>query len=83
MQMTPKQLQLMQTIVTANEDGSFTDLDQILERLTYDTTKQSLQFSLRALIKKGVIVKKARENRRGRSRVILAPTEVGYNIMTA
>jgi len=82
MTMTTKQRQIMNTVVRLNEDGSFLDLDQILDRLTYRTSKQSLQFSIRFLIKKGFLIKQGRERRRGRSRVILSPTKFGYMLMS-
>lgn len=81
MQLTAKQLHIMGVIVRGNEDGSFADLDQILKRLPYKTTKASLQFSIRALIAKGLIMKQGRENRRGRSRVVISPTQIGYQVM--
>ena len=39
------------------ERGHLLDLDELLEILPYRTTKQSIQFSLRALIKKGLVEK--------------------------
>lgn len=81
MNVTEKQMQIMNVIVKANEDGSFVDMDQLLERIPYETTKDSMQFSLRALISHKLITKGERESRRGRSRVIIKPTELGYFIM--
>lgn len=81
MLLTTKQIQIMSIVIRMNEDGSFVDLDQLLERLPYETTKQSIQFSVRALVAKELIEKKPREKRRERSRVILAPTELGYQIV--
>ena len=79
--MTTKQIQIMTTVIRGNADGSFMDLDQVLECLQYKTTKQSIQFSIRALISKGALSKKPRENRRGRSRVVISPTRDGYAAM--
>lgn len=56
------------------------DLDQLLERVAYDTTKASMQFSIRALIKRGMI-KKDTEARRGAKRVIYIPTRVAMQVM--
>ena len=77
MHLTTKQCELMRVIVAGNEDGSACDLDQILDRVRYETTKQSLQFSIRALIKHGLIEKVGPYKRRGRPRQIIAATELG------
>lgn len=77
MRLTQKQLELMRVIIQANPDGAATDLDQILERLKYETTKASVQFSIRALIAHGLIEKAAPEKRRGRQRVLIVPTILG------
>lgn len=69
----------MQVIVKANPDGSFCDLDQVLSRLPYQTSKESLQFSIRALIEKGLIMRvETLVSRRGRARRVIAPTLMGY-----
>lgn len=81
MELTTKQLSIMKVIVAGNTDGSVVDLDQILERLDYKTTKESLQFSLRALIAHGLIQKAGRENRRGRSRTLIKPTGMGRGLI--
>lgn len=77
MQLTDKQIEQMKVIVTGNPDGSVVDLDQILERLSYGPSKQSFQFSLRALINKGLVLKGIRESRRGRERQTIIPTALG------
>lgn len=73
----------MTVIVTGNEDGSNVDMDQILEALPYETSKESLQFSLRALVNKDCIQKMPTETRRGRARVIYAATEHGNSYFMA
>ncbi len=70
----------MKVLSLANPDGSFCDLDELLDRISYKTTKQSMQFSIRSLIKGGLIEKKGTETRRGRSRVVLGFTEHGYTV---
>lgn len=77
MHLTQKQIELLRVIGTRNEDGSAVDLDQILEKLGYQTTKQSLQFSIRALIAHDLIKKDAPEKRRGRTRTLISLTEAG------
>lgn len=77
MRLTEKQIEQLRVICPGNPDGSYVDLDEVLERLNYRTTKQSFQFSLRALITKGLVVKGPRETRRGRDRQTLIPTSLG------
>jgi len=85
MNLTGKQNWIMQILTKGNQDGSFCDLDELLEQLgqefDWHTTKQSLQFSIRALIKRKLIYKVGTEKRRGRNRVVLAPTFMGYQVM--
>lgn len=80
MHLTTKQLELLAVIGARNPDGGATDLDQILERLSYHPTKQSLQFSIRALISHGLIQKDAPEKRRGRTRTLISLTEQGRSM---
>lgn len=77
MHLTVKQIELLSVIGKGNDDNSATDLDQILERLSYKPTKQSLQFSIRALIAHGLIQKDAPEKRRGRTRTLISLTKTG------
>lgn len=80
--MTNKQIAIMQALIRGNPDGSFLDLDELLTALTYETTKQSLQFSIRALVKHGLIEKKGLELRRGHQRRVLAPTPRTFELMS-
>lgn len=57
MDLTDKQKIILKTIWLGHERGRFLDLDELLELITYKTTKQSMQFSIRALIKKGLLEK--------------------------
>lgn len=59
---------------------SWLDMDQLLEALPYETTKESLQFSLRHLIKRGYLVNGEPETRRGRNRRILVPTTLALSL---
>lgn len=77
MRLTEKQIEQLRVICPGNSDSSDLDIDEILERLNYQTTKQSFQFSLRALINKGLVVKGVREVRRGRERQTVSPTPLG------
>ncbi|HHT4259136.1 TPA: hypothetical protein ACTYZB_004803 [Klebsiella variicola] len=57
MNLTSKQKDIIKTLSLGYERGHLLDLDELLEILPYRTTKQSMQFSLRALIKKGLVEK--------------------------
>lgn len=76
MHLTTKQLELMRVICGADD----IDLDEILERLGYETSKASLQFSIRALVGHGLIKKRGVEKRRGRQRQVIEPTEKGITL---
>jgi DNA-binding PadR family transcriptional regulator len=77
MHLTTKQRELLRVIGAGNADGTPTDLDEILERVRYETTKPSLQFSIRALVGHALIEKRGVEKRRGRQRQVIAATELG------
>ena len=57
MTLTDKQKEIIKTLNLGYERGHLLDLDELLEVLPYKTTKQSIQFSIRALIKKGLVEK--------------------------
>lgn len=81
MNLTSKQISILGVIAQGNDDKSNVDLDQIIERLSYKTSKESIQFSIRALISRELIVKCEHENRRGRKRVVIGLTEPGKSIL--
>ena len=76
--LTLKQMEALNFIVRGNPDGSFVDLDQMLERVSYRPTKAAFQFTIRTLIERGLIEKKGPEYRRAAKRIIYAPTMAGY-----
>jgi predicted transcriptional regulator len=84
--MTNKQIQVMKVILKGNRDeaGNWSpvDLDQLLERIPYETTKASMQFTIRYLIAKGCITK-GQEKRRSYTRAIYTPTEQGRAMIQA
>ncbi|EMX8597334.1 TPA: hypothetical protein KAK54_004268 [Escherichia coli] len=57
MTLTDKQKDIIKTINLGHERGHLLDLDELLEVLPYKTTKQSMQFSIRALVKKRLVEK--------------------------
>jgi len=80
LRVTKKQYLLINVIGTTNDDGDFLDIDQILDKLPYETSKQSLQFSIRALVKNGFAEKRGLEERRGQSRIVISLTKEGYRL---
>ena len=82
MNLTFKQKSILRLIRDANPGGEPIDFDQLLERLPYSTTKDSMHFSLRALIAKGLAEKGALENRRLRSRRLILITPLGEHWAT-
>lgn len=84
--MTVKQWAIMKVIVKGNinvhgDRISWCDKRQILERLPYSTTRDSLIFSIRALVSHGLIEKGPRELRGGRVRQPYIPTEKALRIV--
>jgi DNA-binding PadR family transcriptional regulator len=77
MLLTQKQIALIQVIAMGNSDGTHADLDQVIERCGYNPSKQSIQFSIRALVEKGLVERGSKERRRGRMRVTIIPTHMG------
>jgi repressor of nif and glnA expression len=77
MRLSEKQIELLKIIREKNPDGAAIDLDQIIERTSYKPTKEAIQFSIRALIKRGLIEKLGTEVRRGSRRVTFGLTETG------
>lgn len=75
--LSPKAFEIMKVIIRGNPDGTWLDLDQLLERLTYKPSKASIHFSIRALVSRGLIEKKDPEERRDAVRRVLAPTSRG------
>lgn len=86
--MTAKQLQIMR-VITAGSGKDETgqdipvDMDELLARLPYKTSKESMQFSIRALIRHDYITKSIRDYRRGRSRVCFHVTPTGASMVTS
>ncbi|MCL2874763.1 MAG: hypothetical protein FWF12_00415 [Betaproteobacteria bacterium] len=81
--MSDKQLEVLRVLVEGNTDGSFVDMDELLERVNYKPTKASMHFSIRHLIKRDLIEKKGTEMRRGRHRSILGATVLGHHFARA
>lgn len=83
--LTNKQYQILTVLCDGDgkdEDGNFiaTDLDELLDRVAYHTNKDSMQFSIRVLMKHGYITKDYAK-RRGARRVIYTPTKLARQVM--
>lgn len=80
--LTEKQIQIISTIRAHSEVyGEDIDMNQLIDSLPYKTTKESLQFSIRALIRKGMVSKGETVTRRGRSRRTFIITEFGKTML--
>lgn len=82
MSLTEKQYLILRVIHAANDDLSPVDIDQVLDRIPYETTKDSIQFSLRAMVAGGYIEKGHTENRRDRRRRTYLATKRGAGIVS-
>lgn len=78
MTLTEKQKAILALVIAANVDGPI-DFDQIIERVPYLTTKESMHFSMRALVAKDLVQKGPTEIRRGRSRRLYMPLPLGVH----
>lgn len=72
--LTRKQINILETIMKGAENGDFIDMDQLLEKVSYETSKQSMQCSIRVLERRGLVERKPLELRRGRMRAVFALT---------
>ena len=76
---TKNQESILSVILRGNDDATFVDLDQLLDRVNYKVTKQAMQHSLRSLIRRGYIEKSADTvTRRGKARRLLRPTKKAF-----
>ena len=78
-----KQIEALRVIANEENGNEPQDLDTVLSRLTYKTTKPSFQFTVRSLIKRGLIEKRSCETLRKKSRRFLAVTELGRHKLSA
>lgn len=77
---TPYQLEMLQAVGGAPE-GAPIDFDSLLEKLSWKPKKESAQFTIRACITKGLMVKTDLQLRRGRLRVCYELTEDGKRVL--
>jgi hypothetical protein len=72
---------VLRVIIRANADGSLCDLDQLLDRTACHSSKESMQFTIRALITRGLISKQDCQRRRGAARRTYSATDIGYQML--
>lgn len=84
--LTSKQRALMKVIMMGNIDVKgnrigWCDYNQILDRLPYTTTRESLMCSIRILVNQGWITREGKEVRAGRSKQTIAPTAIALRVI--
>lgn len=84
--LTRKQAALMKVIMAGNIDVkgnrvSWCDYQQILDRLPYTTTRESLMCSIRILDNLGWISRAGKEIRDGRAKQTIEPTPTAMRIL--
>lgn len=77
---TPYQLEILQHVARGGDDGLL-DFDQLLDLLSWMPTKESSQFTIRAVVKKGLLSKGELTYRRGRRRVLYSLTPDGQAVL--
>lgn len=85
---TTKQKQIMACVIfgeSPNEKTEVLDewlsMNELVEYVPYETTRDSMQFSTRALIKKGLIKKGQRVLKNGRWHTPLIPTDLAIELI--
>lgn len=79
--LTKKQMNVLEKIVVGPGGGELIDVDQLLDLIDYETTRPSIRFTLKGLLTRKMIVKKGKELRRERMRMVYAPTMLGVNTL--
>jgi hypothetical protein len=85
MRLTENQSRVLTSLIKRNPDATDLDLDQLLDKLSADydwiTSKASLQFTIRQLLKVNLMERCELEQRRGKSRRVLRITKLGKKVM--
>ena len=83
MRLTVKQMILLSEVAKGQKDNELVDMDQLVDHISYRPSKESLHFSLRALIKQGFIEKAGLEQRRGKKRITFRLLVPGIQVLRA
>jgi hypothetical protein len=78
---TAYQMEILTAVQRCAGEGFDMDLDQLVDTLSWQPTKQSLQFSIRALIAKRMLTKTGFQVRRGRKRVCFRLDSEGLAVL--
>lgn len=78
--LTANQLELLMHVGAGGPDGPL-DFDQLLALLSWKPTKESAQFPIRSLVKRGLLEKGELSYRRGRRRVMYHLTAEGRLVL--
>jgi len=70
---TKKQREIMGLILAAAGDGEFLCVKDIHEQVSYDCSYGAIRMSLRALVRDGFLVRKAKA-----TKTLLVPTDLAY-----
>jgi predicted transcriptional regulator len=76
---TRHQVEVLQRVNAAGDD--LLDMDQLLPQLSWEPSKEAAQFTIRALIRKGMLEKMPLKLRRGRLRVSYKVTGKGKVVL--
>lgn len=83
--LTSHQRNVLEIVCAGNKSDDPTlaliDLDELLAVCAHRTTKNAMQFTIRALVHNGMMQKMERVARRGRMRAVYQATEVGKDLV--
>lgn len=79
--LTKNQVELLMLVRAGGPDGDL-DFDQLLEQLSWEPSKESAQFTIRALVKRGLLSKLSElQFRRSRKRICYRLTPEGLQAL--
>ncbi len=79
--LTSNQRAILQTLANFRKEGHVLDLDQLIRMVPYDVTKQAIQFTIRSLTRRGLVVRGPDRLRKGRFRRTLLITPEGLSFI--
>jgi len=82
---TRKQAEILSLVCLGNraeghELVSWIDMDQLVNRLSYEASKQAIQCSIRVMEKRGLVARGDQELREHRLRRVVRPTTLGVEM---
>lgn len=85
MRLTAKQRQIMEVVMNETvdcEESKWNDVYLICDKVPYEVSKDAMMYSLRYLIRKGLLSKTERIKRRQRLVTVYVPTNLAYDVLT-